>query len=49
MSFIADKVVSEGFTFDDVLITPYYSDNLIYKPELSSRNSRKINMNTTIC
>ena len=28
MSFIADKIVMDGLTYDDVLLIPAYSDSL---------------------
>lgn len=44
MSFIADKIVMEGLTFDDVLLIPAYSDVLPKAVELSTRFSRNIEL-----
>ena len=48
MSFFADKVVSEGLTFDDVLLIPSYSEVLPREVELTSWFSRNIRLNTPI-
>ena len=48
MSFFADKVVSEGLTFDDVLLIPAYSEVLPRDVELSSWFTRNIKLNTPI-
>ncbi|MFY9153815.1 MAG: IMP dehydrogenase [Prolixibacteraceae bacterium] len=48
MSFFADKVVSEGLTFDDVLLIPAYSEVLPREVELTSWFSRNIRLNTPI-
>src|SRR5665647_1046963 len=48
MSFISDKVVIEGLTFDDVLLIPAYSDVLPRDVNLSSMFSRNIRLNTPI-
>jgi IMP dehydrogenase len=48
MSFFADKVVSEGLTFDDVLLIPSYSEVLPRDVELSSWFTRNIRLNTPI-
>ncbi len=48
MSFIEDKVQTEGLTFDDVLLVPAYSEILPRVVELSSRFSRNIAINTPI-
>jgi IMP dehydrogenase len=48
MSFISDKVVIEGLTFDDVLLIPAYSDVLPGEVNLSSWFSRNIRLNTPI-
>lgn len=44
-SFIADKVVMDGLTFDDVLLIPAYSEVLPHKVDLSTKFSRNIKMN----
>lgn len=44
-SFIADKVVMEGLTFDDVLLVPAYSEVLPKTVELSTKFSRNITLN----
>lgn len=48
MSFIADKVVMDGLTFDDVLLIPAYSEVLPRNVELSTRFSRNISLNVPI-
>ena len=48
MSFISDKIVLEGLTFDDVLLIPGYSDILPRDVSLSSMFSRNIRLNTPI-
>jgi len=45
MSFIAEKVVMDGLTFDDVLLVPDYSEVLPRDVELSTRFSRNIQLN----
>jgi IMP dehydrogenase len=44
-SFIADKIVMDGLTFDDVLLIPAYSDVLPKAVELKTRFSRHIELN----
>jgi IMP dehydrogenase len=48
MSFIKDKVLFEGLTFDDVLLIPSYSEILPREVDLSSMFSRNIRINTPI-
>ena len=43
-SFIADKVVMEGLTFDDVLLIPAYSEVLPREVSLSTKFSRHIDL-----
>ncbi len=43
-SFIEDKVVMEGITFDDVLLIPAYSEVLPREVSLSSKFSRNIEL-----
>lgn len=45
MSFIADKIVMDGLTFDDVLLIPAYSEVLPRNVDLSTRFSRNIKLN----
>jgi IMP dehydrogenase len=45
MSFIADKVVMDGLTFDDVLLIPAYSDVLPRNVDLSTKFSNNITLN----
>ena len=45
MSFINEKVQSEGLTFDDVLLVPAYSEVLPREVDLRSRFSRNIVIN----
>ncbi len=44
MSFIADKVVMDGLTFDDVLLIPAYSEVLPRTVELTTKFSRNIEL-----
>lgn len=48
MSFIADKVVMDGLTFDDVLLIPAYSEVLPRNVELTTKFSRNIQLNVPI-
>ena len=43
-SFIADKIVMDGLTYDDVLLVPAYSEVLPRTVELSTRFSRNIEL-----
>lgn len=45
MSFIADKIVMDGLTFDDVLLIPAYSEILPRDVDLTTRFSRNIKLN----
>ncbi len=45
MSFIADKVVMDGLTFDDVLLIPAYSNVLPRNVDLTTKFSRNISLN----
>ncbi|MDR1368884.1 MAG: IMP dehydrogenase, partial [Dysgonamonadaceae bacterium] len=45
MSFIADKVIMDGLTFDDVLLIPAYSEILPRSVDLSTNFSRNIKLN----
>lgn len=47
-SFIADKVVMDGLTFDDVLLIPAYSEVLPREVDLSTNFSRNIKLNIPI-
>ena len=42
--FIADKIVMEGLTFDDVLLVPAYSEVLPRTVSLSTKFSRNIDL-----
>ncbi|MBO6187514.1 MAG: IMP dehydrogenase [Prevotella sp.] len=44
-SFIADKIVMDGLTFDDVLLIPAYSEVLPKTVELRTRFSKNIELN----
>jgi len=48
MSFIKDKILYEGLTFDDVLLVPSYSEVLPREVDLSTYFTRKIRLNTPI-
>lgn len=43
-SFVADKIIMDGLTYDDVLLIPAYSDVLPHEVSLSSRFSRNIEL-----
>ena len=45
MSFIAEKVVMDGLTFDDVLLIPAYSEVLPQAVDISTKFSRNIALN----
>jgi len=48
MSFIEDRIASEGLTFDDVLLIPAYSEVLPREVKLGTRFSRNISLNIPI-
>ncbi|MFI3268524.1 MAG: IMP dehydrogenase [Rikenellaceae bacterium] len=48
MSFIEDKVQTEGLTFDDVLLVPAYSEVLPRSVDIASNFTREIKINTPI-
>jgi IMP dehydrogenase len=48
MSFLSEKVVSEGLTFDDVLLVPSYSEVLPREVELKSLFTKNIELNTPV-
>jgi IMP dehydrogenase len=48
MSFIEDKILYEGLTFDDVLLVPSYSEVLPREVDLSSMFTRNIRLNTPV-
>jgi IMP dehydrogenase len=48
MSFVKDKILYEGLTFDDVLLVPSYSEVLPREVDLSSFFSRNIRLNTPV-
>lgn len=45
MSFIADKIVMDGLTFDDVLLIPAYSEILPREVDLTTKFSKNIKLN----
>ena len=45
MSFIADKIVMDGLTYDDVLLIPAYSEVLPKTVDLSTQFSKNIKLN----
>lgn len=45
MSFIADKIIMEGLTFDDLLLVPGYSEVLPRDVDLSTNFSKNIRLN----
>lgn len=48
MSFIDDKILYEGLTFDDVLLIPAYSEVFPREVDISSMFTRNIRINTPI-
>ena len=48
MSFFADRVKTEGFTFDDVLLVPAYSEVLPKDVNLQTKFSRNITLNVPL-
>ena len=44
-SFVADKIVMDGLTYDDVLLMPAYSEVLPKEVELKTKFSRNIELN----
>ncbi len=44
-SFVADKIIMDGLTFDDVLLVPAYSEVLPRTVELKTKFSRNIELN----
>lgn len=48
MSFVDDKIVQSGYTFDDVLLIPAYSQILPREVDFSSQFSRNIKLNAPI-
>jgi IMP dehydrogenase len=48
MSFLTDKVLYEGLTFDDVLLVPSYSEVLPREVDLRSMFTRNIMINTPV-
>ena len=45
MSFIADRLVLDGLSFDDVLLIPAYSEVLPRNVDLTTKFSRNITLN----
>ncbi len=48
MSFLSDRVIAEGITFDDVLLVPAYSEVLPREVKLSTRFGRDIQLELPI-
>lgn len=48
MSFLEDKIQTEGLTFDDVLLVPAYSEILPRNVDISSYFSRNVRINTPV-
>ena len=48
MSFIADRVLMEGLTFDDLLLVPAYSEVLPNSVNLKTKFSRNITLNVPL-
>ncbi len=49
MSSVNSKVVSEGLTFDDVLVIPAYSEVLPFQVDVSTKFTKKIKINVPVC
>lgn len=43
-----DRIIGEGFTFDDVLVLPAYSEIMPHETDISTRFSRRIRLNVPI-
>lgn len=48
MSFIKDKIIYEGLTFDDVLLVPAYSEVMPREVDISSMFTRNIRLRTPV-
>lgn len=48
MSFLSDKIISEGLTFDDVLLVPAYTEVIPRNVNLQTQFSRNILLNAPI-
>lgn len=48
MSFLEEKIVTEGLTFDDVLLVPAYSEIIPRDVNITTRFSRNVAINTPI-
>ena len=48
MSYLSEKLVGEGLTYDDVLLVPAYSQVLPREVSIKSKFSRNIELNTPI-
>ncbi|MGM0530705.1 MAG: IMP dehydrogenase [Bacteroidota bacterium] len=48
MAFDEEKIQAEGYTFDDVLLIPQYSEVLPHEVDLSTKFSRNIHLNIPI-
>lgn len=48
MSFLDEKISTEGLTFDDVLLIPAYSEVLPRNVNIASRFSRNVRINTPV-
>jgi IMP dehydrogenase len=48
MSFIEDKIIGEGLTFDDVLLVPSYSEVLPREVDITTKFSRNIELHSPI-
>ena len=44
MSFVADKIIMDGVTFDDVLLVPSYSEVIPVNVSLTTKFSRNIEL-----
>ena len=48
MSYLSEKLVGEGLTYDDVLLVPAYSEVLPREVNIKSKFSRNIVLNTPV-
>lgn len=48
MSFVSERIISDAYTFDDVLIVPAYSEVLPKDVDISSKFTRNIKLNAPI-
>ena len=47
-SFVAEKIIMDGLTYDDVLLIPAYSEVLPKEVQLKTKFSRNIELNVLL-